>query len=145
MSTELLRNWKCNLNDVDGTILADELHTAVIHARHATASALFLLNREGTYNYRPFTGMGPLNTTVVFCLGRAKKSLLIAKNHPKISQEFSEQFGRSIHKMKGFSKKSCQKFRRTSPKTWEDKFLGIPFLAPICHSYSPYSSEKDIL
>ena len=32
-----------------------------------------------------------------------QKSLSIAKNHPKPSQEFSEQFGPSIHKMKGFS------------------------------------------
>ena len=57
------------------------------------------------------------------------KSLSIAKNHPKPSQEFSERFGPFIHKMKGFSGNSPQKFTRTSPKTWEDDFLGIPFLA----------------
>ena len=58
------------------------------------------------------------------------KSLSIAKNHPKPSQEFSERFGPFIHKMKGFRKNSRQKkFTRTSPKSWEDKFLGIPFLA----------------
>ena len=59
---------------------------------------------------------------------RERKSLSIAKNHPKTSQEFSEQFGPSTHKIKGFSKNSHQKLTRSSPKTWEDKFLGIPFL-----------------
>ena len=38
-------------------------------------------------------------------------SLSIAKNHPKPSQEFSEQFGPSTHRMKGFSQK-----RKISPK-----------------------------
>ena len=58
-----------------------------------------------------------------------RKSLSIAKNHPQPSQNFSGQFGPSIHEMKGFSKNHPQKFTRTSPKTWEDKFLGIPFVA----------------
>ena len=38
-----------------------------------------------------------------------RKSLSIAKNHPKPSQEFSEQFGPCIHKSKGFSGNSTQK------------------------------------
>ena len=38
-----------------------------------------------------------------------RKSLSIAKNHPKPSQEFSEQFGPSIHEMKGFSRNSRHK------------------------------------
>ena len=54
-----------------------------------------------------------------------QKSLSI-KNHPKPFQEFSEQIGPSMHKMKGFCKNSPPKFTRTWPKTWEDKFLGIP-------------------
>ena len=37
------------------------------------------------------------------------KGLSISKNHPKPSQEFSEQLGPSIHKMKGSSKNSPQK------------------------------------
>ena len=59
-----------------------------------------------------------------------RKSLSIAKNHPKTSQEFSEQFGPSTHKLKGFGKNSHQKVHPNFAKTWEDKFLGIPFLAP---------------
>ena len=56
-----------------------------------------------------------------------RKSLSIAKSHWKPSQEFSEQFGPSIQKMKGFLVGvHPEKFTRTSPKTWEDKFLGIP-------------------
>ena len=38
-----------------------------------------------------------------------RKRLSIAKNHPKPSQEFSERFGPSIHKMKGFGGNSRQK------------------------------------
>ena len=34
------------------------------------------------------------------------KSLSIAKNHPKTSQEFSEQFGPSAHELQGFNKNS---------------------------------------
>ena len=58
------------------------------------------------------------------------ESLSIAKNHPKPSQEFSERFGPFIHKMNGFCRNSPQKFTRISPKTWEDKFLGIPLFWP---------------
>ena len=35
-----------------------------------------------------------------------RKSLSIAKNHPKPSQEFSEQVRPPIHEMKGFSRNS---------------------------------------
>ena len=62
------------------------------------------------------------------CTGSAgwdRKSLPIAKN-----QELSEQFGPSVHKMKAFRMNSHQKASRTSTKTWEDKFLGVPSLAP---------------
>ena len=34
-----------------------------------------------------------------------RKSLSIAKNHPKPSKEFSEPFGPSMHKMKGFCRR----------------------------------------
>ena len=60
-----------------------------------------------------------------------RKSLTIAKNHPMTSPKFSAQFGPSIHKRKGFKVRiQPKKFTRTSPKAWEDNFLGIPFLAP---------------
>ena len=40
-------------------------------------------------------------TVVVYTL-EDPKNLSIAKSHPKPSQEFSEQFGPSTHKMMGF-------------------------------------------
>ena len=43
-----------------------------------------------------------------------RRSLPIAKNHPKTSQEFSEQFGPSTHKMKGFVRIHSKKFTRTT-------------------------------
>ena len=33
--------------------------------------------------------------------------------------------------MKGFSRNPPEKFTQSSPNSWEDKFLGIPFLAKI--------------
>ena len=44
----------------------------------------------------------------VFLFGD-RKSLSTAKNHPKPSQEFREQIGPFLHKMKGFSKISHRK------------------------------------
>ena len=60
-----------------------------------------------------------------------QKGLPIAKNHLKPFQEFSEQFSSFTHKMKGFGRNSHQKVLPNFAKTWEDKFLGIPCLAPI--------------
>ena len=52
------------------------------------------------------------------------KSLAIAKNHPKPSQELSEWCGPFVHKMKGFGRNSPQKVHANfTPKTWEDKFF----------------------
>ena len=59
-----------------------------------------------------------------------RKSLSIAKNHPKPSQEFSEQFGPSIHKMKGFSRhidpKSSPKLRPKLGKMNSSEYLFCP-------------------
>ena len=53
-----------------------------------------------------------------------RKSLPIAKNHPKTSQEFSEQFRPSTQKRRAlFSKNQTKRFTRSSP--------GIPFLASL--------------
>ena len=67
-----------------------------------------------------------------------KKCLSIAKNHPKPSQEFSERLGPFIHKMEGFSRNSLQKVHPNFAQTWEDKFLGIPFLASISGTLQSY-------
>ena len=53
-----------------------------------------------------------------------RKSLSIAKNHPKPSQEFSEQFGPSIHKMKGFSRNSPQKVHPNFAQNLGRQILG---------------------
>ena len=50
-----------------------------------------------------------MRTNVRSLLIGDRKSLSIAKNHPKTSQDFSEQFGPSTHKIKGFGKNSHQK------------------------------------
>ena len=47
--------------------------------------------------------------------GGGRKSLSIAKNWPKPSQEFSEQFRPFIHIMKGLSRNSPQKLRTCPP------------------------------
>ena len=67
------------------------------------------------------------NKTLNIILWGPKKSS-IAKRHPKPSQELSEQFAPSLHKMKCFSRNSRQKVHPNFAQTWEDKFLGIPFL-----------------
>ena len=90
------------------------------------------IERQTSQNRPPppwFRGNGsvcPFGVLSFFSLSqrREQKSLSIAKIHPKPSQEISEQLGPFLHETKGF----C---RNTSPKTWEDKFLGIPFLASI--------------
>ena len=53
-----------------------------------------------------------------------RKSLSIAKNHPKTSQEFSEQFRPSTHKIKGFSKKSPQKVHPNFAENLGRRILG---------------------
>ena len=57
------------------------------------------------------------------------------------SKESSEHFPRIIWTIRAFYTKwrvlvriRTKKFTRTSPKTWEDKFLWIPFLASTCVS-----------
>ena len=56
-----------------------------------------------------------------------RKSLSIAKNHPKPSQEFSEQFGPSIHKIKGFGRNSPQKVHPNFAQKLGRQILGNTF------------------
>ena len=72
----------------------------------------------------------------------SQKSPSIAKNHPEPSQEFSEQFGPFIHKLKGLVGIRPKMFTQTSPKTREDKFLGVPSLASM--TFSPYRVREPI-
>ena len=59
-----------------------------------------------------------------------RKSLSIAKNHPKSSQEFSEHFGPAIHKMKGSSGNSPPKVHPNFAQNLGRQILGrIPFRA----------------
>ena len=59
-----------------------------------------------------------------------RKSLPIAKNHPKPSQEFREQIGPSLRKMKGFSKSSHQKVHPNFAKNLGRQILGNAFSGP---------------
>ena len=59
-----------------------------------------------------------------------QKSLPIAKNHLKTSQEISEQFGPFIHKMKGFSKNSPQKVHPNFAQNSGRQILGETFSGP---------------
>ena len=68
------------------------------------------------------------STLMSFC--RDRKSLQIAKNHPKPSQGFSEQFGPFIHQVKVFGKNSRQEVHPKFAKNLGRHILGIPFLAP---------------
>ena len=63
----------------------------------------------------------------LFLLLGTEKSLSIAKNHPKPSQEFSELFGPSIHKMKGFSRNSPQKVHPNFAQNLGRQILGNTF------------------
>ena len=57
-------------------------------------------------------------------------SLSIAKNHPKPSQEFSEQFGPSIHEMKGFGRNSPQNVHPNFAQSLGRQILGNTFPSP---------------
>ena len=59
-----------------------------------------------------------------------RKSLPIAKNHPKPSQEFREQIGPFLHNMKGFSKTSHQKVYPKFAKNFGRQILGNTFSGP---------------
>ena len=62
----------------------------------------------------------------VFTFGDPK-SLSIAKNHPKPSQEFSEQFGPSIHKIMGFCGNSPHKVHPNFAQNLGRQILGNTF------------------
>ena len=68
---------------------------------------------------------------VFACVGDPK-SLSIAKNHLKPSQEFSEQFGPSIHKMKGFCRNSLQKVHANFAQKLGRQILGNTFSGRNC-------------
>ena len=57
------------------------------------------------------------------------RSLSIAKNHLKPSQEFSERLGLSTHKMKGFGRNSPPKVDPNFAQNLGRQFLGMPFFA----------------
>ena len=60
-----------------------------------------------------------------------RKSLSLAKKHPKTSQEFSEQFGPPTHKLKGFfSKTSHQKVHPNFAKILARQILGNTLSGP---------------
>ena len=56
-----------------------------------------------------------------------RKSLSIANNHPKPSQEFSEQVGPSIHKMEVFSRNSPPKIHPNFAQNLGRQILGNTF------------------
>ena len=57
------------------------------------------------------------------------------ENQPKTSQEFSEQFGPSTHKTKGFSKNSQQKAHPNFYKNSGRQILGNTFSSPSNKSF----------
>ena len=59
-----------------------------------------------------------------------RKSLPIAKNHLKPSQEFREQIGPFLHKTKGFSKIAHQKVHPKFAKSLGRQILGNTFSGP---------------
>ena len=59
-----------------------------------------------------------------------RKSLSTEKNHPKTSQEFSEQFGTSTHKIKGSSKNSHPKVHPNFAKNLGRQILGYTLSGP---------------
>ena len=69
---------------------------------------------------------GRFHTNEALIIGD-RKSLSIAKNHPKPSQEFSEQFGPSIHEMKGFSRNSPQRVHPNFAQNLGRQILGNTF------------------
>ena len=77
--------------------------------------------------WKRWTFGDPLRTPNVQSKLRGPKSLSIAKNHPKPSQEFSEQFGASIHKIKGFSRNSPQKVHPNFAQNLGRQILGNTF------------------
>ena len=62
-------------------------------------------------------------------LSLGDQSFEIAKNHPKPSQELSEQFGPSIHKMKGFDRNSPREVHPNFARNLGRQILGNTFLA----------------
>ena len=80
----------------------------------------------------------------VMCHLGDRKSLSIAKNHPKTSQEFSEQFGPSTHEKKGFCKNSHQKVHPHFTKNLGRRMLGNTFSGPnhLKHCWPPQNTVK---
>ena len=83
----------------------------------------FLLSYE--FSYEKCSEIVPEIFEPLF--GADRKGLSIAKNHPKPSQEFSEQFGPSIHKLKGFSMNSPQEVHPNFAQNLGRQILGNTF------------------
>ena len=73
-----------------------------------------------------FRAVEPIARDWIANLG-VRKSLSIAKNHPKPSQEFSEQIESSIHKKKGFRRNSPQKVHPNFAQNLGRQILGNTF------------------
>ena len=76
--------------------------------------------------------LGPFGPRAPECLKSVprvgdRKSLSIAENHLKPSQEFPEQFGPFIYKMKGFSRNSPQKVHANFAENLGREILGNTF------------------
>ena len=59
-----------------------------------------------------------------------RKSLPIAKFIRSLPKNFVNKLGLFITKTRAFVRIHTKKFTQSSPKAWEDEFLGILFLAP---------------
>ena len=77
-----------------------------------------------------------------------EKVLSIAKNHPKTSQKFSEQFGPPTHKIKGFGKNSHRKVHPNFLLRILFPFFVLstpPFPSQVSSPKSPLSGTPDLL
>ena len=94
----------------------------------AKFSGLFCCDIQGNKNFsKNFSPEFPWPCTAKLW---DRKSLSIAKNHLKTSQEISEQFGPSTHKIKGLSKNSHQKVHPNFAKILGRQILGNTLSAP---------------
>ena len=98
-----------------------------------------------THTLQWFSNYFPQNYT--YTLNSVEgKSLSIAKNHPKPSQDFSEQFGPSIHKMKGPCRNSNQKSSpELRPKLVEDKLSAAEKKGSLGRGRSGTSAQSFVL
>ena len=82
-----------------------------------------------------FLGGGGAGAKHFFFRGRnvhRGKSLPIAEFIRSLPKNFANKLGLSVTKSRVLVRSHTKKFTQSSPKAWEDKFLGILCLAPIC-------------